>query len=68
LDSVAPLVNTISRAEAPTSAAIFRRASSTASCAFHPHECVELAGLPKQSRKYGSMTSSTRLSTGVVEW
>jgi len=36
-DSVAPLVKTISRADAPMSAAISRRACSTASCARHHH-------------------------------
>jgi hypothetical protein len=67
-DSVAPLVKTISRAVAPRSAATSRRACSTASCAFHPHWCIDEAGLPKHSVKYGSIRSITRRSTGVVAW
>jgi hypothetical protein len=38
-DSVAPLVKTISPAEALSSDAIFARAASTASCASHPKAC-----------------------------
>ncbi len=68
LDSVAPLVKTISLAVAPISAATSRRARSTASCARHPHACVLDAGLPKTSVKYGIIASTTRGSTGVVEW
>jgi hypothetical protein len=67
-DSVAPLVKTISRAVAPISEATSRRACSTPSWAFQPHWCMDEAGLPKASVKYGSITSTTRRSTGVVAW
>ena len=62
----APLVKMISRGAAPMSAATSRRAASTASCARQPHWWLDEAGLPNVSVKYGSMTSSTRGSTGVV--
>ena len=44
--SVAPLVQTISLALAPMAAAIFARASSTASFAAAPKACVVLPALP----------------------
>ena len=51
LDSVAPLVKTISCAVAPISAAICSRAASTASSASQPNEWLRLAALPKRSRE-----------------
>jgi hypothetical protein len=51
LDSVAPLVNTISRGVAPTSVATSRRARSTASCARQPQAWLADAGLPNTSVK-----------------
>ena len=68
LDSVAPLVKTISRGVAPISEAMAARAASTASSASQPNEWLRLAALPKRSPKYGSMASNTRESTGVVAW
>ena len=67
-DSVAPLVNTISRAVAPMSAATCRRDVSTASCAFQPNAWLADEGLPNTSVKYGSIACNTRGSTGVVAW
>ena len=67
-DSVAPLVNTISRAVAPMSRATSARAASTASSARHPNAWLLEAALPKCSVKKGSIASSTRGSTGVVAW
>ncbi len=67
-DSVAPLVQTISFALAPTSRATSARAASTASSAFQPNAWLFEAALPNSTEKWGSMTSSTRGSTGVVAW
>ncbi len=50
-DSVAPLVQTISFAEAPISAATSARAASTASSARHPKAWLFEAAFPKSSRK-----------------
>ena len=66
--SVAPEVQTISLPLAPISAATCSRAISTASSAAQPKEWLRLAALPNSSVKYGSIASSTRGSTGVVEW
>jgi hypothetical protein len=66
LDSVAPLVQTISRGSAPISAATWARAFSTASSASQPQAWLRDAGLPKCSRSQGIMASTTRGSTGVV--
>src|SRR6185312_7485559 len=44
------------------------RAISTAFSARQPKTWLRDAALPKSSRKNGSMASSTRGSTGVVEW
>ena len=66
LDSVAPLVKTISFGLAPIRSAICLRALSTASSASHPNGWLRLAALPKCSVKYGSIASTTRGSTGVV--
>ena len=59
---------TISLASQPISAAIWPRAASTAASAVQPNTWLRLAALPKCSVKYGSIASSTRGSTGVVEW
>ena len=48
IDSVAPLVETISRGSAFTSSATLRRASSTASSACQPKLCEREAGLPNR--------------------
>ena len=64
-DSLPLAVKTISAGSAPTSAATLARASSTAARARCPNQC-RLEGLPKSSRRNGSMASSTRGSTGVV--
>ncbi len=67
-DSVAPEVKTISLSEAPMSAATCLRACSTAASAFQPNAWLRDAALPKSSRRYGSIASSTRGSSGVVAW
>jgi hypothetical protein len=41
---------------------------STADSASHPKGWFRLAGWPNRSVKYGSIASSTRGSTGVVDW
>ena len=66
LDSVAPLVKTISLGVALISRAICARAFSTASSAVQPNAWLRLAALPNFSVKYGSIASTTRGSTGVV--
>ena len=48
--------------------AIVSRASSTAASAVQPKACVRLAAFPNVLEKYGNMASTTRGSTGVVEW
>ena len=53
---------------APISLAICSRALSTAASASQPKAWLRLAGCPNFSVKYGSIASSTRGSTGVVEW
>jgi len=68
LASVAPEVSTISRGSAPTSAATWARAASTASSASRPMACSALCGLPNRSVNQGSMAASTRGSQGVVAW
>jgi hypothetical protein len=67
-DSLAPLVKTISPADAPMSAATCSRPRSIAFCASQPYACWRLAALPNRSVKYGSIDSRTRGSTGVVAW
>ncbi len=67
-DSVAPEVQTSSRAVAPIRAATWARASSTAASARQPKAWLLEAALPKSSLKKGSMASSTLGSTGVVAW
>jgi hypothetical protein len=64
--SVAPLVQTISRAEEPMRRATCSRAASTAASARQPKACVLLAALPYSLVRYGIIASSTRGSTGVV--
>jgi hypothetical protein len=66
--SVAPEVKTISLASPPISAATWARAFSTAASAAQPNAWLRLAALPKFVVKNGSIVSSTRGSTGVVEW
>jgi hypothetical protein len=66
VDSVAPLVKTISFALAPIRSATCLRAFSTASSASQPNGWLRLAALPKCSVKYGSIASTTRGSHGVV--
>ena len=66
--SVAPLVKTISLGRAPTRAATWARARSTASSARHPKAWFFEAAFPNSSEKYGSMASTTRGSHGVVAW
>ena len=66
LDSVLPLVQMISFAEAPMSLATCSRALSTPSSAFQPKAWLRLAALPKYSVKYGIIASRTRGSIGVV--
>jgi hypothetical protein len=68
MDSVAPLVKTISRVEAPIAQATCARALSTASAATQPNACARLAALPKCVVQYGSMASHTAGSMGVVAW
>ena len=65
-DSVAPLVKTTSLSCALSAEAIWWRASSTAASASQPKTWLREAALPKISVKYGSITPSTRGSTGVV--
>jgi hypothetical protein len=65
-DSVAPLVNTISRGLAWISRATCPRAFYTASTACQPNSWLRLAALPYLSLKYGSIASSTLGSTRVV--
>ena len=64
-DSLPPEVKTISAGSAPTSSATRARASSTAPRARCPNQW-RLEGLPKSSRRNGSIASSTRGSSGVV--
>jgi hypothetical protein len=66
LDSVAPLVQTISRGSALMSAATCSRAVSTAFSASQPQAWLREAGLPKCSRNQGIMASTTRGSQGLV--
>jgi len=66
MDSVAPLVQTISRGSALISDATCARAFSTASSASQPHAWLRDAGLPKCSRNQGTIASTTRGSHGVV--
>src|SRR5262245_61745502 len=69
MDSVPPEVKTISLgSRAPISAATSARALSTALSASQPNGWLRLAGWPNFSVKYGSIASSTRGSTGVVDW
>src|SRR5687768_6426916 len=69
MDSVPPDVKTSSLgSRAPISLASSPRARSTAPSASHPKGWLRLAGCPNFSVKYGSMASSTRGSTGVVDW
>ncbi len=69
IDSVPPEVNTSSfGSRAPMSAASCSRALSIADSAAHPKGWLRLAGCPKRSVKYGSIASSTRGSTAVVDW
>src|SRR5262249_28235072 len=65
LASVPPLVKTISSARAPISAATSARACSTPSRARRPSACDD-DGLPKSSRRNGSISFRTSGSTGVV--
>ena len=66
LSASVPLpVKTISPGEAPIRAATCSRAVSTAARACWPNQC-RLDGLPKPSRRMGSIASSTRGSSGVV--
>ena len=51
IDSVAPLVKTISRGAAPASSATRLRAISTAFSASQPKLCVRLAAFPKRGPK-----------------
>jgi hypothetical protein len=66
IDSVAPLVQTISRGSALISAATCSRDFSTTASASQPQAWLRLAGLPKCSRSHGIMASTTRGSHGVV--
>src|SRR5262245_6167046 len=69
MDSVPPEVKTISfGSRAPISLASCPRPRSTAPSASHPNGWFRLAGWPNFSVKYGSIASSTRGSTGVVDW
>ena len=56
----------ISRGSAPISNATSSRAFSTAASASQPQAWLRDAGLPKCSRSQGTITSTTRWSTGVV--
>ena len=67
--SVPPEVNTTSLgSRAPMSLAICSRARSTPLSASQPNGWLRLAGCPNFSVKYGIIASSTRGSTGVVDW
>src|ERR1700746_3093644 len=67
--SVPPEVNTTSLgSRAPISLAICSRALSTPPSASQPKGWLRLAGWPNFSVKYGIIASSTRGSTGVVDW
>src|SRR5216683_3334671 len=67
--SVPPEVNTTSLgSRAPISLAICSRALSTPPSASQPKGWLRLAGCPNFSVKYGIIASSTRGSTGVVDW
>ena len=63
--SVPPPVKTISPSCAPSNFAMRTRASSIAARASRPNTCTLLA-LPKCSRRYGNIASSTAGSSGVV--
>src|SRR5947207_3819025 len=68
MDSVPPDVKTSSFASrAPIRRASCARASSTAASASQPNGWLRLAGWPNFSVKYGSIASTTRGSTGVVD-
>jgi hypothetical protein len=67
--SVAPLVKTISAGSAaPTARASVARAASTAASARQPKTWVRLAAFPKSRLHHGAIASTTRGSTGVVDW
>src|SRR5512137_2157042 len=67
--SVPPEVKTTSLgSRAPISLAICSRALSTPPSASQPKGWLRLAGCPNFSVKYGIIASSTRGSTGVVDW
>jgi hypothetical protein len=66
MDSVAPLVQTISRGSALIRLATWPRDFSTAASASQPQAWLREAGLPKCSRSQGIMASTTRGSHGVV--
>ena len=68
LDSVAPLVKTISRAVAPMSAATSRRAALDGLLRLPSPRVRRRRRVAEVSVKYGSIASSTRGSTGVVAW
>src|SRR5262245_6509998 len=69
IDSVPPEVKISSfGSRAPMSFAIWSRARSTAFSASQPNEWLRLAGWPNFSVKYGIIASTTRGSTGVVDW
>jgi hypothetical protein len=68
LDSVAPDVQRISFASAPTSCPSWARAFSTAAFARYPKEWLREAAFPKYSVKNGNIASTTRGSQGVVAW
>src|SRR5262249_6537059 len=69
IDSVPPDVKISSLgARAPMIFAICSRARSTAFSASQPNEWFRLAGWPNFSVKYGIIASTTRGSTGVVDW
>ncbi len=63
--SVPPEVNTTSSVSAPTSAATWARARSTAARARRPSTCP-LDGLPQQVSRASVITATTSGSTGVV--
>ena len=65
LASVAPDVNSTSRAAAPTSSATCSRARSSTARAAAPSACV-LDGLPQRSRSAAAIASTTSGRTGVV--
>ena len=68
LASVAPDVKIISSPLAPTRRATFSLAPSIATDASCPKEWSMLDGLPNISVMYGTISSKTLLSSGVVEW